>query len=358
MSAEDFFKGIVQQYNKRLPFVAYRKPNAKAVSALFQTNDIIYSNRDFTEQGFVFAPFDDREDAILIPSEQSEIKHLNVYKQSLAPILKTDVHETSHHDVTENNTTKQRHITRVKNAIDSITSGPLKKVVLSRKELVTLTTPDPVQIFKRLLNTYVLAFVYCWYHPKIGLWLGASPEILLKINGDKCSTTALAGTQQYQGTTKVQWNLKEKDEQQIVTDYIVEGLTPLVDQVYWGKSQTVKAGSLLHLQTMISADLKPGSSGLKEILKVLHPTPAVCGLPKDSAKIYILHNENYDREFYTGYLGELNPDRSELYVNLRCMQLNEGNALLYIGGGITKDSDAENEWQETVNKAKIMKRVL
>lgn len=358
MSTEDFFKGIAQHYNKQLPFVVYRKPNVEVVNAVFQTNDTIYSNNDFTEHGFVFAPFDDQEDAILFPLGKSEIKHLTAFIPGTSTKQDTGAVETSHHDSIENISARQKHITRVNNALEAINSGTLKKVVLSRPEVVPLTDTDPIKIFRKLLDNYLSAYVYCWYHPKVGLWLGATPEILLKISENKCSTMALAGTQQYHGTMDVQWDLKDKNEQQIVTDYIVEGLKPLVEQVYRGKPQTVKAGSLLHLQTLITTNLKSGSTNLKDILKVLHPTPAVCGLPKAGAKAYISHNENYNREFYTGYLGELNQDRSELYVNLRCMQLKHDNALLYIGGGITKDSIPENEWQETVDKAKIIKRVL
>ena len=143
------------------------------------------------------------------------------------------------------------------------------------------------------------------------------------------------------------------------------------------KVETIKAGNLLHLKTRVSGLL---TSNLKEVVTVLHPTPAVCGLPKVTAKQFILNNENYNREFYSGYLGELNIKEkttrntnrrnvennaysavktiSNLYVNLRCMQLTDVKASIYVGGGITKDSIAENEWQETVNKTQTMKKVL
>jgi len=95
----------------------------------------------------------------------------------------------------------------------------------------------------------------------------------------------------------------------------------------------------------------------------LHPTPAVCGLPKNEAKSFILENENYDRKYYTGFLGELNSDvnginTSSLYVNLRCMEIAKDEAIIYVGGGITKDSIPEKEWEETVRKTATMKKVL
>ncbi|MFD1079733.1 chorismate-binding protein, partial [Longispora fulva] len=132
-------------------------------------------------------------------------------------------------------------------------------------------------------------------------------------------------------------------------------------------------------RTDISGRLAAGEN-LSEIIKALHPTPAVCGLQKEKAQNFILSEENYDREFYTGFLGELNLQNSTsrsvnkrnvenlayrtvkkktaLFVNLRCMKLRENAAYLYVGGGITKDSDPEAEWEETVNKSQTMKKVL
>jgi isochorismate synthase len=104
---------------------------------------------------------------------------------------------------------------------------------------------------------------------------------------------------------------------------------------------------------------------LEEIIKALHPTSAVCGLPKAAAKDFILQNEPYDRSYYSGFLGELNIDlatfrteQSDLFVNLRCMKINEKQVELFIGCGITKDSVPEAEFIETVNKSMTMRKVL
>ena len=82
-------------------------------------------------------------------------------------------------------------------------------------------------------------------------------------------------------------------------------------------------------------------------------------------KIFILENENYNREYYTGFLGELNKKsikkkklKSDLYVNLRCMQIKNQQAFIYMGCGITKDSNPEKEWEESVNKSMTMKKIL
>jgi isochorismate synthase len=98
---------------------------------------------------------------------------------------------------------------------------------------------------------------------------------------------------------------------------------------------------------------------LKKLLDTLHPTPAVCGLPKESSKSFILANENYDRTYYTGFLGEINVDlETALYVNLRCVEIVGTTAIIYVGGGITLESIPENEWSETSNKTFTIKSIL
>ena len=186
--------------------------------------------------------------------------------------------------------------------------------------------------------------------------MGASPEILLSVKNDKFKTMALAGTLPYMDSLEVHWGEKEKEEQRIVADFIEAELKDFKLKI--SKPFTKKAGSLLHICTEIEGKLKSNDQ-LADIIKKLHPTPAICGLPKENAKEIILKNENYNREFYTGFLGELNMDKStNLFVNLRCIQIKNSNAIVYVGGGITVDSIPENEWEETVAKSEVMKRVI
>ncbi|MGB1309127.1 MAG: chorismate-binding protein, partial [Oceanihabitans sp.] len=275
---------------------------------------------------------------------------------------------------------KEKHIKLVEKGVDTINNSVLKKVVLSRNEVVNKSFKNPLNVFKRLLQAYPEAFVYCWYHPKVGLWIGATPETLLQLENSQFKTMALAGTQKYLGTLDVNWQLKEQEEQQFVTNSIKKSLLPLVERLKIAERETVKAGNLLHLKTTISGTFNLQKVTIKKLLLSLHPTPAVCGLPKDKALQFIKENENYSREFYTGFLGELhfketktrNTNKrnveqnaynlvkkvSHLFVNLRCAKLQSSQAQIYVGGGITKDSVAENEWHETVNKAQTIKRIL
>jgi isochorismate synthase len=143
--------------------------------------------------------------------------------------------------------------------------------------------------------------------------------------------------------------------------------------------ETVRAGNLLHLKSRIKCVINQNAD-LKSVINALHPTPAVCGFPKKEAKEFILKHENYQRGFYTGFLGELNikesktrntnrrnvennayavvKTNSNFYVNLRCAQIKDEKAIIYVGGGITKDSNAQKEWEETINKTKTIVKVL
>lgn len=368
---KDFFKSIEAQYEAQLPFVVYRKPREVKVHAFLQQTNDLHVVKDFTETGFVFAPFNADHDSILFPFDNSKVFNENYVATQMPDNIQLN------HELTSE--AKQFHINLVNKGVQTINLNELKKVVLSRKETVELQDANPISIFKKLLNNYETAFVYCWYHPKVGLWLGASPETLMKVDGNTFSIMALAGTQEYKGTLNVTWGEKEKLEQKIVTDFIVESLNPLVISLKLLEIETVKAGNLLHLKTMISAQLKTDSK-LNQLILALHPTPAVCGYPKSKAKEFILKNENYNREFYTGFLGELNiktevaPKGSnrnienraysfsrkstQLYVNLRCMQIKENKAIIYIGGGITESSNPESELEETIAKSLVIKKVL
>ena len=324
----------------------------------------------------MFSPFNNTDKSILIPKEQSTILICDDFKGTAAPLQTKG--ETQNQDA--DTRSKQGHIDLVKKGKAFIASSEVKKIVLSRKEEVALNDNDPLVIFARLLEKYPAAFVYCWYHPEVGLWLGATPETLVKLEGKQFSIMSLAGTQKYSGTLDVTWRDKELQEQQYVTDYIVDRIKGVVENIQLTDVQTVKAANLLHLKTKIWGTLKNTSFSLKDFLFHLHPTPAVCGLPKEKAKEFILEHEGYERRFYTGFLGELNLDTlksprsgsrnienkayqttvssTQLYVNLRCMSLEGSKAIVYVGGGITSFSDPEEEWEETAAKSLVIKSVL
>ncbi|QKJ63185.1 isochorismate synthase [Flavobacterium sp. M31R6] len=356
----DFFEKVKQQLQQNLPFVLYCKPNSDAIIGMFQQNDNLYDVVDFTEKGFVFSSFDGHKNYI-IPKEYSEIKHFAFDKK--------EVSENKKEFVSPDEIIKTNFERLVAKGIEAIQENQFQKVVLSRKETIDLLDFDLVTTFENLVQLYPATFVYCFFHPKIGIWMGATPEQLLKVEEDIFKTMALAGTQKNTGYEEVVWANKEKQEQQFVTDYIVSELNKVSNSILVSEPYSVKAGSIWHIKTDISGQLN-SVQNLNEVIGLLHPTPAVCGLPKLESKQFILDNENYDRTFYTGYLGELNSSStsdktsSDLFVNLRCMEIEMGfdlktaKANLFMGCGITKDSIPEREWEESVNKSMTMKRVF
>lgn len=344
---------ISAQYKHQLPFVCYRKPKGATLHAyLCQTDVLNYSNA-FEDSGFLFAPFDDREKAIVFPSTTSDI-----LEERIPPVQPVEGNDW----IEEFLTTEAEHKQLVSKGVDAIQQGLFSKVVLSRKEKVALRTFDFLKMFERLLYAYDNAFAYVWYHPKVGMWLGATPERLVSLEKNTFKTMALAGTQAYLGDPDPVWGKKERDEHQYVVDYIVDQIQDpangiILEAFQVSDTYTSKAGKLLHLKADIEGEI--GDFNLKDLLKTLHPTPAVCGLPKEAAKAFILANENYQRSFYTGFLGEINMhSKTELFVNLRCAEIGDKKVFVYVGGGVTKDSDPEKEWVETIRKTQTIKNVL
>ena len=343
---------IKYQLKAQLPFVVYNKSKELKVSALFQKDSFLHVlTNNFERKGFIFAPFHNDLKTVLIPVEES-VKIESSFVQH--PIELEDT-------ISINSTSKSNHEKLVAKGVLAIKNNLFKKVVLSRKEELIIDDIEVIEIFQKLLLTYPNAFVYMWFHPKVGLWLGATPETLLNIENNRFSTMALAGTQVFDKNNEPSWSKKEIDEQQFVTDYIEKKLTDFSKRIKLSEPKTVKAGTLLHLCTNISGELdETKQNGLFSLINLLHPTPAVCGLPKEAARKFILSSENYDRSYYTGYLGELNMHNKnvQLFVNLRCMEIVNDKIIIYVGGGVTAESCPEKEWEETVSKSKIMLKVL
>ncbi len=347
----NIFVQIRQALQNNLPFVAYRKPNHTFISAFIQENKTLYTSDNYTESGFVFAPFNEKEKAILIPSKKAKFIEEEISEDILPSLIKNK------QEINSNTVSKKLHIKLVQKGINAIKNNEFKKVVLSRKERIKVSNIDIVLTYQKLIKSYTNAFVYLWFHPEVGLWLGATPETLVKIDGNHFETMALAGTQQYHSNEQVTWKSKESEEQQFVTEYIINKLAPCCTTIHVGDRETIKAGNLLHLKTKIKGTF---NDKISVIIRALHPTPAICGLPETPSKSFILNNESYDRSFYTGFLGEINfpQNKTQLFVNLRCMQIKSEEAIIFVGGGVTKDSNAEKEWEETVAKSQTMKKVL
>jgi isochorismate synthase len=353
-----FFSEIENVYQTKAPFVVFRKSDENLLTAYVQQTKELHELNSFDDAGFVFAPFDPKEKRVLFPFNECDSFSTTIHEIDFSGNDEIFIQKTQFTNSEKWASLEEKHISLVQKGIDFIKDKKAEKIVLSRKETLECTNLNVLNTFKKMLKDYKNAFVYLWFHPAVGLWMGATPERLLTVENGNFKTMALAGTQKYNGATKVIWQKKEKQEQQYVTEFMLKNLNEFVESLEFTAPFTVQAGNLVHLRTDISGKLKSDNS-LEKLINALHPTPAVCGLPKTVAATFILQHEGYERAYYSGYLGELNKNNNtSLFVNLRCMQLENNLASLYVGGGITADSNPENEWEETVSKAEVMKKVL
>ena len=351
MNLQILTEKISDHYKKGKPFVLYSLPESDSVELLLQKNSKKYTSETFDKKGIVIAPFNYKGKTVCIPLQES-----NHFEAQLG----SDQIEKKSIDATYTVLEKEDYMRLVAKAIHGINHKNTHKVVVSRKKEISITELNFEKLSHRLFNLYPTAFRYIWYHPETGLWCGATPEVLLQTNGTSFTTMALAGTKKIENDQPPLWTPKEKNEQQVVTDAISNCLQKVTSVLRVSKTYTHEAGSLAHLRTDITGMLKNNKTTLSTITAALHPTPAVCGTPLSAAIDFIEKNENYKREFYTGFIGSIDDKDSIscLYVNLRCMKIEENKASLYVGGGITFDSQPEEEWEETQNKLQTMLQVL
>jgi len=338
--------------------------------------DVVVQKEDqLTDQGFVFHPYDDsaaghfirsklsfavkddtlsienNEDYLLDDFENYSVKNKTYYTNESPVALDID---------------KAEFLQYVYQSVDAIKAGSFQKVVPARSKQIDLTPNFDLFInYKRLCEAYPNAFVSVVSIPEVGTWVGATPEVLISVDQENFQTVSLAGTQKHDPSlplSDVAWTQKEIEEQAMVSRYIINCFKKIrLREFQEVGPKTVIAGNLIHLKTSFSVDIKATNSPElgNVMLDLLHPTSAVCGMPKASAADFIRKYENGNREFYSGYLGPVNHKKeTNLFVNLRCMQLLEDCAILYAGAGVTEDSNPEKEWLETELKMNTLLNII
>lgn len=255
-------------------------------------------------------------------------------------------------------------------------SGEYRKIVLARSaDVETETELTPAELFVRACRMYPRMFVVLVSTPQSGTWLAATPEILLEGGHGQWQTIALAGTMKLDDSQMgfdcpptmgegadeagIMWSEKNIQEQRCVATYIADCLKPFATDGHEEGPRTARAGGVVHLRSDFTFCLNDASR-LGNLLAALHPTPAVCGLPKAETWRHIIQCEHTERRYYSGFMGPLAPDAdTHLYVSLRCMQfIGNRRYRLYAGGGLLKDSKEETEWHETEAKMETMERIL
>jgi len=255
----------------------------------------------------------------------------------------------------------------VARAVERIRAGELEKVVLAREVQVLASTPhDPAAIFGFLREAFPSCYVFCVGAGDDAL-VAASPELLVRREGQRASTVALAGSTRRSAAPDIDDHLgeqllrsaKDREEQAIVTRRIERALRPHAVWVTAAPEPViVRVANIQHLATPIRAQLATPMSAV-ELAGLLHPTPAVGGEPYERAAPLIPALEGLDRGWYAGPVGwtDANED-GELCVALRCALLRGTVARCYAGVGVVRDSDPAAELAETEVKLEALLPVL
>ena len=347
---ETFEEEIRSAFISGLSFYAYRFPNDTMMS--YGSSEGYVEGLD--TPGFAIGFFDSEKPIITIPYSG----------------IKSNEAIGSLYTIPERSTTYDEYSREVEEIIKALEGKPASKIVAARV-IVNDTVFDIAEKFYELCQRFPEAFVFCFSTPATGCWIGASPELLLESRNGQLRTMALAGTRvksKEEGVSTVfrtggdplyGWDEKNKEEQKIVADYIVDIFRQQGLKVTAEESFTKSAGKVEHICTPIFASL-PESSGfspicsdfrLTELLRSLSPTPALCGNPKDFALEKIRELEHFDRGCYGGFCGPYHsPEEFTFNVIIRCAAVSQHRYGIYVGGGITSRSTVASEWLETQHK--------
>lgn len=233
----------------------------------------------------------------------------------------------------------------IRNIQQEILLGHLQKVVAAR-QIICATKVSLYQSFTEACKHYPDAFVSIVQHPQYGIWLGATPEILVQPNGQEWETVSMAGTLL---DDSAGWTGKEIEENTATQHFLELMLDKIGAQIIEsGQADAVRAGTLRHLVRRYRFSLS--SDKINQLIGQLHPTPAVGGFPRQKALSIIAHYEQHTRGLFAGFLGFYRMGKPHVWVNLRCCEWCGDHAILHAGAGINALSHADAEWEETSAK--------
>lgn len=245
-------------------------------------------------------------------------------------------------------------------ARDAIRAGRARKVVLAREVIVsTSASLSRRTVLSRLRAAYPGCFVY-----SIGALVGASPELLVARSGDIVRSHPMAGTAPRSGDPSTDARLaaallssaKDQVEHRITIDMVHDTLLPWCSYLdEEAEPSIVAVANVQHLATMVEGRLSSPPASVVELMTALHPTPAVCGHPRDEALALIAEYEGLDRGSYAGPVGWVDAiGNGEWAVGIRCAAIDGTTARLYAGVGVVADSDPVAELAETQAKLQAL----
>lgn len=352
---------------KNLTFAAYRLPGQTDNTVIIQDNHELYELKDISEltdkKGFLIAPFyTGIGDKTFIIRPDIIVKNEPTSEQLERIKSLSGVYINGTEQLSPVETTEGIYMDKVAGTIKAIKQGKFQKVVLSRVKLVKGEYSKQLSpIFQILSESYIHSFIYL-FRIKGHCWIGATPEPFICSHGDELTTVSLAGTRPFseKNMDVNSWSPKELKEQEYVTNYIEDILAQFQVNKFEKKGPYAKkAGHLLHLRTDFTFSLHDLGDQIYSFIAALHPTSAICGMPLEKVREFILETEKHNREYYAGLVGPVGiKEHLQLFVNLRCMKVFAHQLALFVGGGITADSDPKEEWEETEIKTDTLMSVL
>lgn len=347
-----------------LDFAAYRPPDKEITTVIQYRKEPLTPAREITKgPGFLISPYRTGSCKAILISPDMVITGDKTDKELLLRLSHCGKKEKIRPCGKTATSSFEQYIGQAQKAIAAIKGGDFEKIVLSRVQMVKGSKRDlSAAIFLRMCRKYPRSFVYI-FQAKGHLWLGATPETLVSIKDGSFKTMSLAATRKdIPANWEINnWSTKERQEQRYVTDYIADLLDKYqITSAQKSRTYPRRAGNLLHLCNEFTCDAGEIYNKLSQFINELHPSPAVCGIPKKKVQEFLAELEGHDREYYAGFLGPVNiaANQIDLYVNLRCMRVCDDQVRLYIGGGLTADSIPEDEWAETAAKAETLLSVL
>ncbi len=347
--------------NNKVSFSISRQPgdvkDVLLISDDVQAFDIEQLSEFINKDGYIIAPFSfEKDKAIFLGTT------FVVYDEiDEDAFIKIRGFKSSEEIIYSNNyyADYESYLNQFNQLFYEIKSKSIKKAILSRvKHVNSFSKDNAIELYYKLISLYPNAYLFMYYTSYSGLWIGATPELLLKTNDNIVQTVSLAGTRKLENVS-VDWNEKEVEEQKIVSDY----METLLDkyQIESPKIEgpvSVSAGKISHLKTIYNFTFNEANGSIHDFIIDLHPTPAVCGLPKMESMNVIHDVERHKRSYYSGFVGRVEDGQIGLYVNIRSLKFVNDGVDLYLGGGITEGSDPVKEWQETELKAGTLLDVI
>lgn len=248
----------------------------------------------------------------------------------------------------------------VSEAVKVMASGELKKVVLTREILVEADTAiDVSEILRRLRVAYPSSMLYA-----IDGFIGATPELLVSRIGDVIRSHPMAGTAPRQGdavldarqAASLLASKKDRDEHQITIDMVLDAVLPFCSYVdSEPEPSIVSIANVHHLASIVEGRLSSPPASVLTLVGALHPTPAVCGEPRELALDLIRKLEPHSRGQYTGPVGWVDAKGNGRFaVAIRCAEISGSTARLFAGNGLVASSEPETELAETRAKLQAL----